>query len=241
VPPHPPAHPDLPGAADRYATNGATPADDGARRLGAGSTAPVGGAPPSFAQRPRRGPALIVLGLAVVIGGGGFVAGAITSGPGQTTPPANLSRLKGVKLAAVGAKALLRPVISAGEPPPDVLNALVVPEHTTRKSSSCPAGGTYLYDCEVTLAVPSKPQNVVAFYDAELVHQHWAKMSVVATADGRGTEILAKRPSSDGYYWELGVTVEPVNPSITPALGGGSETTPTSSLVLTVFEIDDAS
>lgn len=238
MPLHPPAHPDLPGTVDGLAANGATSADEVGGRGGTGT---VGAAAPRFAQRPRRGPALIVLALAVVIGGGGFVAGAITSGPGQTTPPASLNHLAGVKLPAVGAKALLRPVISAGQPPPDVLNALVVPERTTRKSSSCPSGGTYLYDCEVTLAVPSTPQSVVAFYDAELAHQHWSKMSVVATADGRGTEILAKRPSADGYYWELGVTIEPVNPSITPALGGGSETAPTSSLVLTVFEIDDAS
>ncbi len=62
----------------------------------------------------------------------------------------------------------------------------------------------------------------------------------VTTVSGGGTELFYERAGSDGYYWQVSVTVTAQNPSITPALAGGDQTAPTSRLVLDLVQAGDA-
>jgi hypothetical protein len=113
----------------------------------------------------------------------------------------------------------------------------VVPTGTTVDTAKRPAPAVDLYSATVTLGVAHAASQVVTFYRRELAHDHWSVLAVDSTATGDGTRIFAKFGSNDGYYWEVGLVVNPVTASITPALGGGTE--PTSTVSLTVFEIDD--
>ena len=218
-------------------TSGATGSEtatgtDGTDALDGPATPPVGGP-----RAVKRGPALVVVGIVAVIGVGGFALAAIGGRPGSSAPPATARRLPGVALSAVPASGVLRSIARSGEPPRDIAGALVVPVGTRQTGHSCPPS-VELYDCTVHLAVAARPSEVVAFYRAELRHEGWTVLAVDATT-GSGTEIYAQRGSNDGFYWEVGVRVDSATPSITPALSGGGQTAPTSTVSLRVLERND--
>lgn len=187
----------------------------------------------------RRGPALAFVGIAAAIGVGGFAAAALSSRTPSVAPASSGRSLPGIGLAAVPATAALRPIAHGGEPPADIAGALVVPAGTARTGSACGAG-VDLYDCTVHLRTQSGASDVVDFYRAELRHEGWKILAVDAAAGrSNGTEIYAQKGSSDGYYWDVGVRVESRTPAITPALSGGSQVAPTSTVSLRVFERND--
>jgi hypothetical protein len=188
--------------------------------------------------RARSGPALFFLGCVAVVAIGG-VALALAGSGGKQAGGASLGRLRGVAMAARAGKPILQRVSTNGEPPSDVVAAIVVPDGTTVTSAKRPGPAISLYSATVHLAVSYDASQVVTFFRRELAHDHWSVLAVDSTASGNGTQIFAKIPSSDGYYWEIGVVVNPVTASITPALGGG-DSEPTSTVSLTVFEVDDA-
>ncbi len=187
---------------------------------------------------PRLGPALIVAVIAVVIVGGGIGLAALFSNPKPIAAPAR-GRLPGEALSAEAAAPVLRHVASAGEPPADITAALVVPAGSVYRSRQ-PTSGLQLYSADVTMSVDAKPSEVLDFYRAELAHLHWSGITTDAAATGSGTEVLARHPSSDGFYWEVGATVSASMPSLSPALAGGTQHAPTSVLLLSLYEINDA-
>ena len=71
--------------------------------------------------------ASIVLGLALVVVVGGLLAQGF-AGPSAPTPaPANVATAKGSPLKAIPARSDLAPLIADGEPPDDIVNAVVLP------------------------------------------------------------------------------------------------------------------
>jgi hypothetical protein len=188
-------------------------------------------------RTPRAGPALAVLGIAVVI----ILGGAAIALAGSGSKPiraAGLGRLPGVALSAESATTVLSRVAAGGDPPKDIAEALVLPAGSiyVRKQ---PSNGLDLFSASVTISLDASPAQVVAFYRAELAHDGWTGLSVDAVATGSGTEVLARHASSDGYYWGVGAVVRPVTPSLSPALAGGGQDAPTSTLTLSLYEIDD--
>lgn len=186
--------------------------------------------------RPRTGPALVVVGVAAAVVAGG-VALAIAGGTHTGTGGQPLRPLPGVAIAPRSAAPLLARIARGGEPPADVARALVVPADATVTRALRPAPAVSLYSGTVTMSVPASVASVTTFFRRELASRHFSVLAVDATTDGRGTRIFARFPSSDGFYWEAAVEVQPAAASITPALGG-AEATSTASL--TVFEVDDA-
>jgi hypothetical protein len=212
----------------------------GTARPGSGDD-PGGGSAARGGQRPRQvttKPALIFIGLVALVGIGGFAAAALWSRRDGTIPPSATTRLRGVGLAAAPATTVLKPILRGGEPPSDIATALVVPAGSRPTGSSCGLSLS-LYDCATRFAVQARPSRVVAFYRAELTHEGWKILALDATGTGNGTILYAQRGSADGYYWEVGVKVEPVIPSISPALSGEGQTAPTSSVSLRVVERGD--
>lgn len=175
-----------------------------------------------------KGPALVVAAIAGVITVGGFLA-AVFAGSGGSSSPTRTSTTSGIR--SEPARAALAPILRPSLPPAGVLRHLVVPHGATRTSHSCASIG--LYDCAVSLTVPAAPPRVLAFYESELKHLGWAKLSLTATHHGLGTELLEQIPSADSYYWEVGVFVDPATSSTAPA--GGS------TLEVRLLERDDGS
>jgi hypothetical protein len=186
---------------------------------------------------------LIVLAIAVVI----TVGGAALSLIGGRTPnsgpqPESATALKGQNVKAVPATHVLAPITSGGEPPSDVLNSLVIPSDATVQSHSKLDASVGQYDRGISMTAPTNVKSLVSFYQAEFAAHGWSLASTQPTteADGRtGTEVLAQRESTDGYYWEVGVIILADNPSLTPALGGDATSSVSSSIDLRVLEVPD--
>jgi hypothetical protein len=193
--------------------------------------------PRPFQQFPRKGPALIFLGVVAVVSLGGFLLAALSSSP--KTPPAPLGQVAGSNVAAASASSFISKIAVAGEPPANVTEALVVPAGSTLISSHREAENLELFAGSVTLLAPDQPSDLVNFYRLELTHEKWKLTRTDATLDGKGSELFATIGGSDGFYWELEVTVESSNPSVSPALGGGDATV-ASSVELQLVELDDA-
>jgi hypothetical protein len=188
--------------------------------------------------RPKLGPALVIVALAVGISG----AGAIFALVGSNSPPAPAVH-PGVAVGHTGLSVAsatrdFKAVTSNGDPPADVLSAIVVPAGSHLANAARVGSGVELYDSQVLIRVDAEPARVVAFYDVELRSLGWIDRSTSATASN-GTELLAEHASADGYYWELGVVVNRAATSLSPALGGSS-VAPASAVELRLFEVDDA-
>jgi hypothetical protein len=254
---------DLPGASDPTPGGAVTVSADRAGNgngnsnghdngHGPGGPGPRPGRPPG----PSTKPALIVVGLTVVlflIGIGLELASGSQSRP--TPSPARITTARGAVLRAVPARPLLKAIVSAGEPPDDLLDALAVPAGSTPVPSSAINRGVEAYDQSLRFEVSATQQDVITFFRAELPALHWARLSQGPTGSA-GTQylILEQHPASDGHEWDLGVTVAPtffaaqVPASSAPGAGTPSATTRggpvgpgsgTTSYTLRLFSVSD--
>lgn len=188
--------------------------------------------------RPRLAPALVVLALAIGISGAGTIFALVGTDapPAPAVHPGDVVGHTGLSVASADHD--FKSVTNNGEPPADVLSAVVVPAGSRLTDSARVGGGLELYDARVTIHVDAKPSSVIAFYTHELRALGWTNRSVSATGTD-GTELLGEHASADGYYWELGVVVNRATTSLSPALGGAS-VAEASAVELRLFEVNDA-
>lgn len=185
-------------------------------------------------EQPGRGPALVILGIVALVCVFGLVFALLSTPSSSNLKPGE--RVKGSSLRAYAARSVLSPVVDDGEPPQDVLGNLVVPKGAHRLSSNC--DNIDLYDCKVRFSLPESPPSVLAFYESALAHLGWKRLSVDPTDNGRGTEVLEQIGSNDGFYWEVGVFVDPSGGSVSASSGGGSSGGG-STVAMEVIEEDD--
>jgi hypothetical protein len=186
-----PSPDDLSGAPDPNGGGAATTAVDprtNGHGLGPGSSTP---GPRSRPPGPSTKPALIVLGLTLLL----FLLGVgleLLSGSQSrpTASPKSVTTARGAVLHAVPARPLLRAIVSGGQPPDDLLNAIAVPQGSAPVPSSAISQGVELYDRSQRFEVPATQQDVISFFRAQLPSQHWRRLS-------------------EGLEWDLGVTVAP--------------------------------
>jgi hypothetical protein len=183
-------------------------------------------------------PALIVIGVVAVVVIGGVLLALLGSSGAKTASSPPLTTLRGTKISAEPARSLLAPIVSSAQPPSDVIAALYVPSGAKLTGSSDLDRGLSTYDRSVTMKVSGSVSAIVGFYKAVLAVEHWGQISTSPTPNGSGTEIFARHSSNDGYYWEVGAVVTSANPTLSPALAGGS-VAPTSTVVLRIFEVND--
>jgi hypothetical protein len=184
------------------------------RRPGPGRRVPAG-RPPG----PTVKPAAVVFGIIAVLFVAGFVADDLTSAhhPAVARPAARPSPVAGTGgLVPEPAATVLGGILEPGEPPADVLGAVVVPRGTAAVPGSATQRGVGLYDATVDLEVPAPEGHALAFFRAELAAGRWKVLS--AGPSGAGYRFVAQHPGSDGYEWELGITLSPTTfPSPSPA------------------------
>ena len=204
------------------------------------TTRPEGGtlAPP---QRPptSRGvsirPAMVVLGLAVLILGLFVSLGLVTSTrPAPVRTAAKPSTVPGSPLRAVPAVATLAPIVADGQPPSDVLNAVFLPNGSVRVSSADDTSSAGLYDKQVTLRSTASQGVLVGFFAADMRLEGWQVFDRgPALHDPGALEVLGKIAGSDGYYWEMGATVSPTT------FGAGAPPGGWTHYSITLFQIED--
>lgn len=186
------------------------PADD----LDGGDGAPLGPPHRTYQRMSLRGPALIVVGIAVVILVGGVVASVLATSGSSALPFHSVTLPDGTEVALTPATTALKPVITS-EPPADILGSLAVPAGSTRGAFVDTDQNQTQYDRSVTFTSGLSSDQLVSFFQTLLPKLGW-KVTASAPATGApagatagGTEVLATKGSDDGFYWEVGAVVDP--------------------------------
>ncbi len=242
-----PSPDELPAALDPPAGSAATTVV-GARTNGhgRGPDTPAAQATAPRPPGPSTRPALIVLGVIVVIFALGFVLEIVSGSQSRpTASPASIVTARGAVLHAVPARPLLSAITTPGQPPDDLLNALAVPRGATVVTGSAVDRGVELYDRSLRFEVPASEQDVISFFRAQLPALHWRRLSQGPTATGSGYQILEQHPASDGHEWEIGVTVSPTAfTAPVPSSGAATPGAPvppegTTSFTFRLFSVSD--
>jgi hypothetical protein len=175
--------------------------------------------PPGYEPMSVRGPALIVLGLAVFLLIGGVVASAISSGSDPTFSLRKVTLADGTTVALAPATVKLHAIVANQEPPADIIGNLGVPKSSVVTGVINSDQGTAQFDRTVTLHSPLAQGQVIEAYSRMLKGVGWQVIYTGPAPQGSAgtTEVLAKRGSGDGFYWETGVVVSPTTPAgVTP-------------------------
>jgi hypothetical protein len=210
-----------------------TPHDTGTGALGLDSaTKPV--RPPTSTGTSLR-PALIVVILAALILGLFAAIALLTSNHSasvKTSAPPHA--VAGSGLLAVPAAPALAPIVSAGEPPADIVNAVSVPAGAVRISHQDNSASAGQYDAQIRLRSTATQGAVLAFFAADMRRQGWQVFDQGPAAHDPGaTEVLGKLAGSDGWYWEMGVVVSPT------AFGNGGSSSGRTDFTLRLFQQSD--
>lgn len=216
----------------------APPAVRGNGHVPPGAAGPPGaGRPPG----PSAKPAAVVLGIILVLFLSGLVAAGLTGSTAKKPPASPRSAVvPGTGgLIAVAGRDLLAPVLTPGEPPADVVAAIVVPRGTRLVPGSAASHGIGLFDATVGTQVPAAEAPAIAFFRAELAAGRWRLLRAGTSGNG-GYQFLAEHPGSDGYEWELGITLAATQftsavPGVTTPAAGATPVT------MRLFAISDQS
>ncbi|HVC70579.1 MAG TPA: hypothetical protein VNC61_10040 [Acidimicrobiales bacterium] len=190
---------------------------------------------PGRPHGPSTRPALIVLAVAVGVLLVGFI-GALATGGGSkpTAPLTSLPTAKGAGITAIPGRRALSPIVVGGQPADDILDAVALPKGATVTPGSATNKGIGLYDHSLSFVIAGSEQRVIDFFRAELPALRWRIVSQGPPPKATpGYRIVGQHPSSDGYEWEIGVTVAPT----TFASGAGSRET--TSFVVRLFAVTD--
>ena len=155
-------------------------------------------------------PAMIVFGLAALILVIFITIAVVTSQPATTIKHSDAAvGVPGVSLRAVPAARLLSPITSGGDPPNNILNAVAVPVGSVRVSHQNNTAGAGQYDEQVTFRSDDSQAALLAFFAADMKLQGWqiSDRGGAAKNDPGTLEVLGKLAGSDGYYWDMGATV----------------------------------
>lgn len=213
--------------------------------------APVHGAPPSPPQKSfSLRPAFLVFGLGLVMA---LIFGIlnVTPDPGTKTIDASTAShaVAGSTLRWVEASRALSPIIQAGEPPANIINAVTIPEGAKAVGVIDTSAGASQYDESMRFALSTSQAQLIGFFRTEMKRQGWS-ITNVGPADGSpgSIEVLGKLAGDDGWYWEQGVVIAPTTfpgssgssasatsgASLLPS--GGGDTT---NFVLRLYQVDD--
>ena len=175
-----------------------------------------------------KSPAVIVLAIALVILIGGITASALATSGSTTLTLTSVRLADGTVVHLEPGATALKPIEQQGNPPEDILAALAVPKGSPTTGSLNTDQNTTQYDRTVDFTSTLSAYQVQDFYTVLFSRLGWKLVSNGPDSYQAGsTEVLAKKGSSDGYYWEAGAVVSPTT---------GAGVTP---FTLRVFEVPD--
>jgi hypothetical protein len=172
----------------------------------------------TYQRMSLRGPAVIVVGIAAFILVGGVLASIFTAGNNPVLSLHSIRIPDGTVVKLTPATTALKPIISS-EPPADILSALAVPTGSVLRHWVNIDQNHTQYDRSASFTTGLGSDQVVDLYRTLLPRLGWKLIyQGQGTSNGvSGSEILARRASGDGYYWEVGAIVPPATGSgVTP-------------------------
>ena len=140
--------------------------------------------------------------IAMVIG---TLFGLPSGGKSQSLP---------LTMDSLSAAPYFAPVTPSGVVPQNVLDALLIPRNSSRTGWRNYDRGNGQYDRQIDILVRANPTSTKTFFDLALKNQAWKIINSRSVANG--FEILALHSGTDGYFWEIGVTIAPSRPAAKP-------------------------
>jgi hypothetical protein len=186
---------------------------------------------------PSTRPALIVVGIALGLLIAGTVASGLAGSQGGGPPKHSSITAKGSPLKAEAAKPSLSVISSAGAPPANILDALTLPVGSKVTPGSSTNAGLGPYDRSLSFVVADTEQKVIDFFRVQLHADLWSSISQGPPRNGPGFQIIGQHPGSDGYEWELGVTVLPE--TFPQSAGPGVASTGETPFTFRLFQVPD--
>ncbi len=180
-------------------------------------------------------PAMIVGGLAVVIVVGFIVMGLVTTPKAvSVNTGTGATKVSGSTLLAQPAAHGLAPILTPGQPPANILNAVTLPDGATRLSHQTNSSAADQYDAQVTFATSDSANAVIQFYKSEMKRLGWGIFSTgTPIHHANQYEVLGKKAGSDSFYWEMGATVSPTK------FGGDNGPKGTTDFTVRLFQVPD--
>ncbi len=165
-------------------------------------------------ERPARvspRPALIVIAIVAVIAAGGGLLTLFSSGGtgtrGNGVVPSHLI-VEGVHFGP--ARAALETTEHGPLIPEDIIASLALPVGARLTGMVNLDDGSGPFDREIDLVTSTPRSQLITAFGTLLDAYGWRQSgagTAVGTRRTSGTELLAQRPSRDGYNWEVGVTI----------------------------------
>jgi len=151
-------------------------------------------------------PAGLILGLAVVMLGV-FMLVDFATNKGVVTVPTTIPTVVGGLPLDAKPGAALQYCLQSEEVPRNIDSAFIVPEETVpRPGANTPDLGAGEYDCYEPMATTGASSGaLIKFFDTQLEARGWSLFS--KGASNGDPQSLFQKAGSDGFYWELGVTV----------------------------------
>lgn len=151
-------------------------------------------------------PAGAILGLAVVMLGVFLLVDFVTS-KGVVPTPTTVPVVVGGLALDAHPTAALKYCLQSEEVPSNVDSAFVVPVNTVpRSGAETPDLGAGEFDCYEPMATAHATSSaIISFFDAQLEARGWSLFS--KGASNGDPQSLFQKAGSDGFYWEIGVTV----------------------------------
>jgi hypothetical protein len=151
-------------------------------------------------------PAAAILGLAVIMLGVFLLVDFITN-KGVVPPPTTIPVVVGGLARDVNPTAALKYCLQNEEVPTNIDSAFIVPVNTVpRSGAATPDQGAGEYDCYEPMATTSATAGeVIKFFNAQLGARGWSLFS--SGASNGDPQSLFQKAGNDGFYWEIGVTV----------------------------------
>jgi hypothetical protein len=175
---------------------------------------------------------LLALGIIVL----GLIAQVFTGSNPPVAAPSSVPTAKGSPLKAISASSALAPLVSSGEPPDDIVNAIVLPAGSVPGTVIDDTNSAGSYDEQRLFTIDAQEQKVITFFEVELAAQGWHVESTGTPKNQPGFEVLAQRAGSDGYYWEIGAVVSPTTfPS-----SGTARSTGVTKFEVRLFQVSDS-
>jgi hypothetical protein len=204
-----------------------TPHDSGTGTLQTGAL-PL--EPDAAPVRPRTSsgnslrPAMIVLGLAVLILGLFAGLAVVTSHGNAPVQSSTAPRaVPGSPLLAVPAARVLSAIVDGGEPPSDIINAVLVPKDAVLISHQDNSASAGQFDSQVVVRSTASQGALLTFFASAMKEQGWQVYDRGPAANDPGaTEVLGKLAGTDGWYWVMGAVIAPT--SFGPGAPAGGQT-----------------
>jgi hypothetical protein len=156
-------------------------------------------------------PALIVLGLAVALALVGVIGSLVSSGSTPTYQVRSVRIPDGSVVALAPAALRLQGIIDGSGPPGDIVGNLGIPSESTVRSTISGDQGAAQFDRTARLTSPLTATQIIDAFHAALSETGWQVIYTGGAPQGEpgSRELLAKRGSGDGFFWEIGVVAAP--------------------------------